>query len=201
MKPTPRIMPRCSPAIRAAVGDRHRLRHGRRHPDPISSNPSSPPRKWAKAPAWGCPRSTASSGRAAATSGFTASPARGTTFKIYLPRVAAEAESALPGRVPEATPQGHETILLVEDDDGVRQIAGRILRRSGYQVLEAREGDQALQICRRVPGCHSPGVDRPGNARDQRSRFGCSAWPPSVRGSRWLLCPDMPKTMFLTKMG
>ena len=74
-------------------------------------------------------------------------PGQGSTFKIYLPRVAAEAASALPGRVPAATPQGHETILLVEDDDGVRQIASRILRRSGYQVLEAREGGQALQIC------------------------------------------------------
>ena len=75
-------------------------------------------------------------------------PGQGSTFKIYLPRVAAETESALPARVAEVTPQGHETILLVEDDDGVRQIAGRILRRSGYQVLEARDGGQALQICR-----------------------------------------------------
>jgi signal transduction histidine kinase/CheY-like chemotaxis protein len=79
-------------------------------------------------------------------------PGQGSTFKIYLPMVAAETESALPGRVTEATPQGHETILLVEDDDGVRQIAGRILRRSGYQVLEAREGGQALQICREYRG-------------------------------------------------
>lgn len=74
-------------------------------------------------------------------------PGQGSTFKIYLPRVAAATESAFPGRVAEATPQGHETILLVEDDDGVRQIAGRILRRNGYQVLEAQEGGQALQIC------------------------------------------------------
>lgn len=79
-------------------------------------------------------------------------PGQGSTFKIYLPRVAAKAEAALPVRVAEATPQGHETILLVEDDDGVRQIAGRILRRSGYQVLEAREGGQALQICREHRG-------------------------------------------------
>lgn len=79
-------------------------------------------------------------------------PGRGATFKIYLPRVTAETECALPGRVAEATPQGHETILLVEDDDGVRQIAGRILRRSGYQVLEARDGGQALQICREHQG-------------------------------------------------
>lgn len=75
-------------------------------------------------------------------------PGQGSTFKIYLPRVTAETECALPGRAAEATPQGHETILLVEDEDGVRQIASRILRRSGYQVLEARDGSQALQICR-----------------------------------------------------
>ena len=79
-------------------------------------------------------------------------PGQGATFKIYLPRVAAEADSALPVPGPEVTPLGHETILLVEDDDGVRQIASRILKRSGYQVLEARDGSQALKICQDYRG-------------------------------------------------
>ena len=74
-------------------------------------------------------------------------PGQGTTFKIYLPKVAAEAESILPGPGAVALHSGTETILLVEDDDGVREIASRILRQSGYQVLKARNGDEAMQIC------------------------------------------------------
>jgi CheY-like chemotaxis protein len=71
----------------------------------------------------------------------------GTTFKIYLPRV----DGAVSGRVELSTaaPVGHgsETILLVEDDDAVRTVAGRILRRSGYTVIEATNGVEALRIC------------------------------------------------------
>jgi len=60
-------------------------------------------------------------------------PEHGTTFKIYLPRVAcAESEVRAPER---ASPQsGGETILLVEDDDRVRAFAARVLERFGYEV-------------------------------------------------------------------
>lgn len=73
-------------------------------------------------------------------------PGLGATFKVYLPRVVAGAETALSEEGAEVSLQGQETILLVEDDDVVREITGRILRRSGYQVLEAREGNEALEI-------------------------------------------------------
>jgi CheY-like chemotaxis protein len=71
----------------------------------------------------------------------------GTTFKIYLPRV----DANVTGRVapvpviPER--QGSEIILLVEDDDAVRGVVCRILRRSGYTVLEATNGVEALRVC------------------------------------------------------
>ncbi|HEY9073303.1 MAG TPA: response regulator, partial [Desulfobaccales bacterium] len=72
---------------------------------------------------------------------------------IYFPKVAAEAEStALPGPEAAALHSGTETILLVEDDDGVREIASRILRQSGYQVLPARDGHEALQVCQEFQG-------------------------------------------------
>jgi signal transduction histidine kinase len=77
---------------------------------------------------------------------------QGTTFKIYLPRVEAKSEAALPGLGADARLQGYETILVVEDDGGVREVAGRILRKSGYQVLEAQDGRQALQICKTYQG-------------------------------------------------
>ena len=71
----------------------------------------------------------------------------GTTFKVYLPRVDAAVSSRV--ELPIAAPvrQGSETILLVEDDDAVRAVAGRILRRSGYTVIEATNGAEALRIC------------------------------------------------------
>lgn len=75
---------------------------------------------------------------------------RGTTFKVYLPRVneaAVECRSA----VAASTAGGTETILLVEDDDQVRAAARNILRRSGYVVIEARNGGEALLICEKHP--------------------------------------------------
>jgi CheY-like chemotaxis protein len=72
-------------------------------------------------------------------------PGRGTTFKVYLPRVDAPAE--LPERARDrARLRGTETILLVEDEEGVRKVAREFLEEAGYTVLEARHGDDALQI-------------------------------------------------------
>ncbi len=69
----------------------------------------------------------------------------GTTMKAYLPR----ADEAAVDPAAEAGPaplHGSATILLVEDEPAVRQVAGRILRGQGYTVLEAGEGEQALRL-------------------------------------------------------
>jgi PAS domain S-box-containing protein len=68
---------------------------------------------------------------------------KGTTFKVYLPRVDAAVET-VGETVPPTTLRGSETILLVEDDDQVRVVARGILRRSGYHVIEARNAGEAL---------------------------------------------------------
>jgi hypothetical protein len=68
---------------------------------------------------------------------------KGTTFKVYLPRVDAAVEVA-GETVPPTTLRGSETILLVEDDDQVRVVAGGILRRNGYHVIDARNAGEAL---------------------------------------------------------
>ncbi|TAJ25897.1 MAG: PAS domain S-box protein [Nitrospirae bacterium] len=73
---------------------------------------------------------------------------QGTTFTIYLPRVMEDVTVAESGRVAGELCRGAETILLVEDEGTIRTLAGKVLRSYGYDVLEAREADEALQISR-----------------------------------------------------
>jgi PAS domain S-box-containing protein len=75
----------------------------------------------------------------------------GTTFKLYLPRVEAMAEEPRPQKA-AATLRGSETILLVEDEDQVRDVARGILRRHGYAVLETRSAGEALLLSERHVG-------------------------------------------------
>ena len=73
-------------------------------------------------------------------------PGRGTSFKVYLPRVEEELTRVETGvAIPEKT-QGSETILLVEDEETIRSLMRSILQEQGYTVLEAGHGPQALQI-------------------------------------------------------
>ena len=72
----------------------------------------------------------------------------GSTFTIYLPAHAADAEPAGAPAPPPAVRGGAETVLLVEDEDLVRQLTREILRRNGYCVLEACDGVAALATLR-----------------------------------------------------
>ncbi|MBN8615935.1 MAG: PAS domain S-box protein [Deltaproteobacteria bacterium] len=74
-------------------------------------------------------------------------PGRGTTFKIYLPAVQ-EDLSVRRATDPRVAPRGTETILLVEDDEGVRSMALMGLRMHGYNVLTATDGQDALRVAR-----------------------------------------------------
>jgi CheY-like chemotaxis protein len=73
-------------------------------------------------------------------------PGRGTTFTIYLPRVDEVAEPTAPP--PEAGPSEHgtETILVVEDERAVRELAARGLREHGYTVLTAERAEEAIRL-------------------------------------------------------
>ena len=73
----------------------------------------------------------------------------GTTFKVYLPRVDAPADIAALRAALPSSHAGTETILLVEDEDGVRALVRQVLSRYGYTVLEARHGGEALLHCER----------------------------------------------------
>jgi len=73
-------------------------------------------------------------------------PGEGTTFDIYLPQAHVVPEPEERSHEERAPPTGTESILLVEDEDVVRNLARRILRDHGYHVLEARRGEEALVL-------------------------------------------------------
>jgi CheY-like chemotaxis protein len=77
---------------------------------------------------------------------------KGTTFKVYLPRV----DEVAPIRVAQETlselQPGRETVLLTEDEEPVRRLTKMILEMNGYQVLEAASGDEALSIYKQHGG-------------------------------------------------
>jgi two-component system, cell cycle sensor histidine kinase and response regulator CckA len=73
-------------------------------------------------------------------------PGKGTTFKIYFPRVAQEAEELVPSHEEAELPGGSETILVVEDDEPLRELTVGTLRDAGYRVIEAKNAESALEI-------------------------------------------------------
>ncbi|MET0753075.1 MAG: PAS domain S-box protein [Pyrinomonadaceae bacterium] len=72
-------------------------------------------------------------------------PGQGASFKVQFPRIDQPAKSAVKEET-VSMPTGSETILLVEDEESVRRIALEVLNVLGYQVFEAANGQQALQI-------------------------------------------------------
>ncbi|NJN97257.1 MAG: PAS domain S-box protein [Anaerolineales bacterium] len=79
-------------------------------------------------------------------------PGQGTTFKIYLPARQAAAVIGPNPAIAASSPRGHETILLVEDESGVRGLVQQTLADQGYTILEAGHGRQALTLSGQHPG-------------------------------------------------
>jgi PAS domain S-box-containing protein len=71
---------------------------------------------------------------------------RGSAFTVCLPRVGESADSEAEAEPPNAGPPGAGTILLVEDEVGVRELARRVLERAGYRVITAASAREALLI-------------------------------------------------------
>ena len=77
---------------------------------------------------------------------------RGTTFKIYFPRIDQPVDRLIPTAPTFEVPRGTQTILLTEDERDVREVAREFLESGGYTVIEARDGLEALGIVEKYEG-------------------------------------------------
>jgi len=77
---------------------------------------------------------------------------KGTTFKVFLPRVDEPLEEIRESTVSKEIPSGRETILAVEDEDNVRKLTVQILKGQGYSVLEASHAEEAMKVVREQTG-------------------------------------------------
>jgi PAS domain S-box-containing protein len=75
-------------------------------------------------------------------------PGEGTAFKVYFPAIEAQPDAVPTIRSEEIVRGGTETILLAEDEEAIRALAGRILIEFGYTVLVARNGEEAIEMFR-----------------------------------------------------
>ncbi len=78
-------------------------------------------------------------------------PGQGTTVSLYLPRTSETVKREAQPSDPEHLVPGSENILLVEDDERVREVSSTILRDKGYRVIEATNGEEALQHLKQGP--------------------------------------------------
>ncbi len=79
-------------------------------------------------------------------------PGQGATFKVNFPRVEGKASKLKEEIESEEMAQGIETVLIAEDESSIRSLAARILRERGYTVLEASNGQEALEVARAYAG-------------------------------------------------
>ena len=77
---------------------------------------------------------------------------RGTTFKVYLPRLIDDSVKSDELKIVSAVPSGTETVLMADDEPGVRALARIVLETFGYTVVEAADGEAALRAGLAYPG-------------------------------------------------
>ena len=131
-----------------------------------SSSRSSRRKRRGRARDWGFRRYTGSSSRAAGRYRWRANRGAGRHFRILLPAVEGARDAEPPAAVETGSARGSGTILLAEDEDGVRRFVGGVLRLNGYTVLEAGTGREALEVSRRHGRRNRSAGNGPGHAGD-----------------------------------
>ena len=112
-------------------------------------------------------------------------PGEGTSVKLYLPRAIGTVSPVMQRTgIPADLPRGSATILVVEDEAGVREIAVTLLRNLGYRVLQAADGEEGLHVF----GAHAPEIDMlltdvvlPGKIRGRELAERMTAMRPELR--------------------
>ena len=128
-------------------------------------------------------------------------PGRGSTFRVYLPRTARAVDAVVAAAAAPSPRGGSETVLLVEDEAGVRDLASRMLRDAGYKVLEAAQAQDAELIFAQqrgavdlvvtdviMPGTNGPDIRQSGfpvfNINSYSGLGNVNTWSPVVRQDR-----------------
>jgi len=132
--------------VRLPEYDRYRLRHPPRNTCRGSLSRSLPLKNSARGPVLGCPPSMASSSSTTAGSRWRVRRAWARRFTSFCPRASRGRGCGKAQRRNTKAKGGSETILLVEDEKSVRDLARTLLQRHGYHVLEAESGVQALAV-------------------------------------------------------
>ena len=116
-------------------------------------------------------------------------PGHGATFKVLLPRVKAPVPSASANTKFQEVWRGSQTILLVEDDDSLRDLTRDLLVNCGYTVLEASNGPRRAADCPAKISWPDPSlVNRCRNATCERPSIGVPNSPPFTRMQKCSLC-------------